>query len=131
MYSRITVSPFFKVVVTQFIGTLLISGLCLAHGRVAAISALSAGLSCLIPTLYLLVVSLQPVKAGQTGLGHAVKGEIGKFALTIALLAVIFVFTESFVGKPLEVVAFFGTFILLQMSNAVVPLYEAVRLLRR
>ena len=100
--------------------------MCLTIDRVAAISALSAGLSCVVPTAFVLVVSLRAVSPGETGFSQVLRGEAGKFALTISILAVIFVFV-----KPLNIVAFFGTFVLLQMCHAVIPLLEARKLLKR
>lgn len=90
------------------------------------ISALFAGISCVIPSVYVLLVSQRPVEKPETGLGLVLRSEIGKFALTIALLMAIFIFV-----KPLNIMAFFGTFVLLQMCHAVVPLLDARRLLKR
>ena len=59
-------------------------------------------------------------------MSQVLRGEAGKFALTTAILAMVFVFV-----KPLNVVVFFGTFVLLQISQAVIPLLEARRLLKR
>jgi len=64
-----TDSPVYQVALAQLFGTLLVSLLCLALGRVAVMSALLAGISCLVPTLYRLVISLKPPPAGDTGLG--------------------------------------------------------------
>ena len=40
---------------------------------------------------------------GDPGLGQALRGELGKFALTISLFALVFVFV-----KPLNILVFFG-----------------------
>ncbi|MBT4161735.1 MAG: hypothetical protein HOC70_15190 [Gammaproteobacteria bacterium] len=124
--SRFTGSPFYRVVAAQFFATFFASGLCLVIDKVAAISALSAGLSCIVPTIFVFAVSLRPISPGETGMSQVLRGEAGKFALTTAILAMVFVFV-----KPLNVVVFFGTFVLLQISQAVIPLLEARRLLKR
>ena len=121
-----TDSPVYQVALAQLFGTLLVSLLCLALGRVAVMSALLAGISCLVPTLYLLVISLKPSPAGDTGLGQVIKGEIGKFVLTMALLAGVFVTVD-----PLNVWVFFGTFALMQICYAIVPYRRARRMLRQ
>ena len=106
--------------------TIFVTVACLAIGRTAAMSALLAGLSCIAPTVFVLLVSLRQVQPGDTGLGLVLKGEAGKFGLTIALLAVIFVSVEM-----LNVAAFFGTFVLMQVCQAVVHFIEANRLMRK
>jgi len=124
--TRATKSPFFRVVAAQSVVTILASIVGLAVSEIAALSALLAGISCVLPTLYVLVVSLRPTQPGQTGLSLVLRGEAGKFALTIALLAAIFVLV-----KPLSVVAFFGTFVLMQICQALVPLFDAHQLMKK
>ena len=69
-----------------------------------------AGVSSVAPGLYTLAVSLRPVAKGKTGLGNVVKAELGKFALTGSIFALVFVFIQ-----PLNVLIFFGTFVGLQL----------------
>ena len=123
---RIRKSPVFRIVAVQFIATLLAAVLGLAISRVAAWSALLAGAACIIPGLYVLAMSERSVPKGTTGLANVIRGEAGKYALTIAILALVFVFV-----RPLNGVAFFTTFICLQVAVAVVPLLEARALLNR
>lgn len=121
--SVITDSPIYRIVAAQFIATLLAAASCLAFNRVAAISALMAGMVCIIPGLYMLVVSLRPVTQTSTGLAHAVRGAAGKFALTVSMFALVFVFV-----RPLNAVVFFATFVMLQICVALVPFIESRRL---
>lgn len=120
--SVITDSPIYRIVAAQFIATLLAAASCLAFNRVAVISALMAGMVCIIPGLYMLVVSLRPVTQTSTGLAQAVRGAAGKFALTVSMFALVFVFV-----RPLNAVAFFATFVLLQMCVALVPFIDSRR----
>jgi ATP synthase protein I len=123
---NLTKSSIFRIVAAQFIATILASALCLVFDRVAAISALMAGITCIVPACYTLVVSLRPVTKGDPGLTQALRGEAGKFALTVALFALVFVFV-----KPLNVLVFFSTFVGLQLCMAVVLLLGSRRLLKR
>jgi ATP synthase protein I len=123
---NLTKSPIFQIVAAQFLATFLASALCLVFDRVAAISAVMAGITCVVPGCYTLVVSLRPVIKGDSGLSQALRGEVGKFALTVALFALVFVFV-----KPLNVWVFFGTFVGLQLCMAVVLLLQSRKLLKR
>ena len=123
---NLTKSSIFRIVAAQFIATILASALCLVFDRVAAISALMAGITCIVPGCYTLVVSLRPVIKGDLGLTQALRGEVGKFALTVALFALVFVFVN-----PLNVLVFFSTFVGLQLCMAVVLLLGSRRLLKR
>ena len=119
-------SPIFRVLSAQSIVTIFVAIVCLAVSKVAAISALLAGVSSFLPTLLVLILSLKPMTPGQTGLGQVLRGEAGKFALTIALLVGIFTLV-----KPLSVAAFFGAFVLMQLCQALVPLVDANRLMKK
>jgi ATP synthase protein I len=121
-----TKSPIFRVVTAQVLATLLASAFWLIFGRVAAISALVAGITCVLPGCYTLVVSLRPVIKGDPGLRQALRGELGKFALTVSLFALVFVFV-----KPLDVLVFFSTFIGLQLCMAATLWLGSRRLLKR
>jgi ATP synthase protein I len=121
-----TKSPIFRVVTAQVFVTFLASVSLLGVSRVATISALMAGLTCVLPGVYTLVVSLRPVIKGDPGLGQALRGELGKFALTVSLFALVFVFV-----KPLNVLVFFSTFIGLQLCMAATLWLGSRRLLKR
>ena len=123
--SRILKSPVFRIVVAQFIATLLALASSLFFGQVAVVSALLAGVVCIVPGLFVLAVSMRPVAPGTTGLSQVIKGEIGKLGLTVLLFAVVFIWM-----KPLDVMVFFTTVAILQLCNAVIPLMDARRLLR-
>jgi len=120
-----TKSPIFRILAAQFIVTFIASALSLVFGRVAAISALMAGITCIVPGCYTLVVSLRPVIKGGSGLSQALRGEVGKFSLTVSLFALVFVFV-----KPLNVQVFFCTFVVLQLCMAAVLWFSSRRLLR-
>ena len=119
-------SPIFRVVTVQVFATVLASASWLVFGRVAAISALMAGITCVLPGCYALVVSLRPMIKGDPGLRQALRGELGKFALTLSLFALVFVFV-----KPLDVLVFFSTFIGLQLCMAATLWLGSRRLLKR
>jgi len=123
---NLTKSPIFRIVAAQIIATFLASALFLVFDRVAAISALMAGLSCVVPGCYTLVVSLRPVIKGDPGLSQALRGEVGKFAITVSLFALVFVFV-----KPLNIMVFFSTFVGLQLCMAVVLWLGSRRLMKR
>ena len=123
---NLTKSPIFQIVAAQFFATFLASALCLVFDRVAAISAVMAGITCVVPGCYTLVVSLRPVIKAGPGLSQALRGEVGKFALTVALFALVFVFV-----RPLNVLVFFSTFVGLQLCVAGVLWFGSRRLLKR
>ena len=124
--ARLKQSPVFGIVVAQFIATILASASFLIFGRMAALSALMAGVVCLIPSGFVLAVSLREISPGETGLANAVRGEAGKFALSILLFALVFAFV-----KPLDAAAFFATFVVLQLCTAIAPWLRARRMLKR
>ena len=125
MAGKFTGSPLVRVVIAQVIATILASASCLTFDQVAAVSALAAGVCAVVPGLYMLLMSRRPVVPGDNGLGVAVKGEVGRLILTGCLFALVFVFVQ-----PLSVVAFFATFVLLQLCVMIVPLLDARRLLK-
>ena len=124
--ARLKQSPVFGIVVAQFIATILASASFLIFGRIAALSALMAGVVCLIPSGFVLAVSLREISPGETGLANAVRGEAGKFVLYILLFALVFTFV-----KPLDAVAFFATFVVLQLCTVIAPWLRARRMLKR
>ena len=121
--AKLIQSPFFRIVIAQFIATILASASCLVLGKVAVYSALLGGLVCVAPGLTVLAMSIRPAASGSSGIGNVLRGEAGKFALSIMLFALIFTFVQ-----PINVLVFFGTFVGLQLLYAIVPLVEAKRL---
>ena len=113
----LTKSPIFRIVAAQCAATLIASGLSVFFDRVVATSALMAGVACIVPGCYTLVVSLRPVSEGDPGLRHVLRGELGKFALTVSLFALVFVFFSTFVG--------------LQLCMAAILWWDSRKLLRR
>ena len=101
---------------------------CLFVDVVASYSALLGGLTGVLPTLYAVVrfSGQQRSARGGNGLTPLLTGELGRQAFSIALFSVVFVLVE-----PLNVLCFFGTFVLMQMCYGIVPLIEAMRLRRR
>lgn len=119
-------SPIYRIVIAQFIATLLASASCLVIDKVAAFSALLGGLVCVVPGCFVLLMSSRLHTSSldaNAGIGLALKGEAGKFALSIILFALVFVMV-----KPINVLTFFGTFIGLQLFYVIVPLVNARRL---
>lgn len=122
----LTKSPIFRIVAAQCAATLIASGLSVFFDRVVATSALMAGVACIVPGCYTLVVSLRPVSEGDPGLRHVLRGELGKFALTVSLFALVFVFV-----RPLNVLVFFSTFVGLQLCMAAILWWDSRKLLKR
>ena len=118
--------PLFRILVAQSSVTVFGTIVCLMVSKVAGISALLAGVSSVLPSLIVFLISMKPITPGQTGLEQVLRGEVSKIALTIALLAGIFVLAE-----PLSVVVFFTIFALMQFCQVVVPLVDANRLTKR
>ena len=125
----ITQSPIFNVLIAQCLATVLVSILCLVFGKetgisfISALSAMMAGVVCVVPGIYVLLISLRQVKS--SGVANILRGEIGKFALSISLFALVFVFFEE-----LRVLVFFGTCVGLQLLHALVPFYLSAKLVK-
>ncbi|MGI9323075.1 MAG: ATP synthase subunit I [Pseudomonadales bacterium] len=120
-----TRSPFRRILGAQAIVTLVASVGLLLFDLGAAMSALLGGAACVVPGAYLLVQSARPDTAAGSGLGRALKGEVGRVAITIAIFAGVF---ASYPG--LNFFAFFGLFAVLQAFYGLVPLLDARRMLR-
>ena len=118
--------PLFRILVAQSLVTVFVAIVCMMIGKVAVISALLAGVSSVLPSLFVFLVSMKPIRPSQTGLEKALQGEVGKIALTIVLLAGIFV-----LAKPLSILVFFGVFVMMQVCQVIVPLVDANRLMKR
>ena len=112
-----------EIFVVQLFVMLLVASFCLFKDVVAAYSAISGGLICLIPGLYAAMRMTMKIGVDNAGLASVAMGELGKLVLTIALFLVAFAFIE-----PLDVMSFFGTFVTLQLVYTAAPLYRANRL---
>lgn len=81
---------------------------------------------CVVPGVFILFQSEKAQAARGPGLGEAMRGEVGKLLITGVLFAAVFIGV-----KPIDVVAFFGTFVVLQLAYVIVPLIDARRMMRR
>ena len=123
-----------RIVAAQVIATLLASASCLVIDRIAALSAFLAGVVCVVPGIYVWLVSQRALSGSSaegattnaSGMVVVVRSELGKYALLISLMAMVFVFVQ-----PLNVVAFFATLVMLQLCAVVMPVWEARKLLKR
>ena len=108
--------PMFSVIILQSVATVLIGLLFwLLQGWQAAYSAWFGGLTALIPNVYFTYKAFQYF--GARSIGVIVQsfwaGEMGKLILTAVLFAVLFLGV-----KPLNVLAVFVGYILVQMTSA-------------
>ena len=115
--------PLFRIFVVQSSVTIFTSIAFMMVSKIASISALLAGLSCVLPSLFIFLVSLKPIEPGQNGFLKVLRGQFGKFVLTIAILSSIFALVS-----PLSVSVFFANFVLMQVCVMVVPLADAYRI---
>ncbi len=117
-----------RIVVAQVAVTTSVSLGCLLFDWVASYSALLGGLSGTLPALYAAMRFSGDVRAGANGSGLAqvLVGELGKFVFSIALFSMVFVLVER-----LNVLTFFGAFVLTQVCYGAVPLIDATRLRRK
>ena len=108
--------PMFRVIVLQAVMTVL-AGLLfgVTQGWIAAYSAWLGGLTALLPNMYFTYKAFQYF--GARSIGAIVQsfwaGEMGKLILTAVLFAVLFLGV-----KPLNVLAVFVGYILVQMTSA-------------
>ena len=119
-------SPFVRIILVQSAVTTLITSCLLLMAEEGALSVFLAGVSCILPTLFVTFMSLRPTPFGKSGIGQVLKGEVGKFLLTAALLTVIFTQYDT-----LKVALFFCMFFVLQLCQILVPLVDARRLIKR
>ena len=108
--------PMFRVIVLQAAMAVLIGVLVgVMKGWVAAYSAWLGGLTALLPNMYFTYKAFQYF--GARSIGAIVQsfwaGEMGKLILTAVLFAVLFLGV-----KPLNVLAVFVGYILVQMTSA-------------
>ena len=112
-----------EIFVVQLSVMLLVASFCLFKDVIAAYSAISGGLVCLIPGLYAAIRMTNKNGQHNDGLGTVIIGELGKLMLTIALFVIAFVLID-----PLDAMSFFGTFVTLQLVYIAAPLFRANRL---
>ena len=124
-------SPVDRIVLAQFVMTLVVAGVSLVSGWVQAYSALLGGMVTVLPGYVAarrLRTSLsirQPEIIGG-GKSLVVRGELVKFALSVILFIAIFVLV-----KHLSAAFFFATFAGTQLLYLVLPVIEANRLRHR
>lgn len=108
--------PMFRVIVLQAVMSVLVGLLFwLTQGWVAAYSAWLGGLAALLPNMYFTYKAFQYF--GARSIGAIVQsfwaGQMGKMILTAVLFALLFLGV-----KPLNVLAVFIGYILVQMTSA-------------
>lgn len=109
----------------------MIAALCLLIDAVAAWSSLLGGFACICPGLYAAIRLKKAVHAEEasvegSGLGPVLMGELGRIVLTAAIFIVVFVSV-----RPLNVLSFFGTFIVLQLCHVLIPLVDSLRMRKK
>jgi ATP synthase protein I len=120
--------PVFPVLLTQLV-VLLLAAVVLWQwrGAVSGYSGLCGGLIAWLPNLYFAYKAFRfsGARAAQAIVRSFYAGEAGKLILTAAL------FTLTFAGvKPLDALAVFGVFFLIQLVNWFSPLLMRTRLSR-
>lgn len=103
-------SPLLRVAALQSLLTAILSGFLWSLDGIAAYSGLLGGLACILPTLYMHLAS-QGLPILGSGLAKALKGELGRVAITVAVFLLVFALV-----KPFNVLAFFGVFAALQFA---------------
>ncbi len=108
-----------RVSVAQFVVTLLLSLILLPVSINTAVSAFMGGLCCSIPNAFLIwkAFRYRGASAAKQIASSFYQGEAGKFVLTI--MAFVLVFT---LVKPVEPLALFGAFAVVQSINWLTPL---------
>ena len=123
MFVKITKSPVYRILSLQLVMTLLVATSFLVVSEITAWSALLGGLVCVIPGIYILLMSSwrRPQTAAGTGLGIVLSGEAGKYGLSILLFVLVFTWVQ-----PLDPLVFFGVFGGLQGVNLLLPKLKQV-----
>ena len=120
-----------RIILTQFVMTLVVTGLSLFFGWIAAYSALLGGVVTVVPGFVAarrlrtgLAIKQPELHGGVNTL--VVRGELIKFALSVILFIAIFALVTR-----LSAAFFFATFAGTQMLYLVLPVVEATRLRAR
>ncbi|MGI9277083.1 MAG: F0F1 ATP synthase subunit I [Endozoicomonas sp.] len=111
--------PVHRVVVAQLLTTLILSFVLLPLGKDVALSALLGGLACSVPNAYLLwkAFHYSGARAARQIAKSFYQGEAGKFVLTATAFVLIFTLV-----KPIEPLALFGAFVLVQVVHWFTPM---------
>ena len=111
--------PVFRVIIAQAVITAVLFSVLFAVSFTSAISALLGGLICLVPNAYLVyrAFSHSGARAAKKIVNEFYKGEVGKFFLTACGFSLVFVLV-----RPLDAVALFSAFVLVQAVNWFTPL---------
>ena len=117
--SHLRKPPVFRIIIVQAIVTLLLTAGFIAMNRTAGVSAFLGGLICLIPNAYLVyrAFSHSGARAAKNIVKDFYKGEAGKFLLTCCGFTLVFILV-----RPLDAMALFSTFVLVQAVSWFAPL---------
>ena len=118
-YAHLRRPAMYRVVLAQLLTTFCLSLILLPSGMVYVISAAVGGLACAVPNAFLLwkLFQYKGASAAQKITRSFYQGEAGKFALTMLAFVLIFTLID-----PVEPVALFGAFIVVQLVNWFTPL---------
>lgn len=107
------------LLIYQLIGCVLLSATALVFGLIPAYSVLLGGLICLVPNAWFAyrTFQFQGARAAQEIVRSFYAGEAGKLALTAIMFAGVFIGV-----KPLNALALFTGFCLIQLVGWLVPL---------
>ena len=108
-----------RVLVAQLLMTLCLSLLLLSLSTTHALSALLGGLTCVVPSSYLVwkAFRYRGARSAQKIVQSFYQGEAGKFVLTCLAFVLIFTWVQS-----IEPVSLFTAFFLVQLMNWFTPL---------
>ena len=109
------------MLVVQFLTTLFVAlAAWLVKGQVAAYSALLGGFICWLPSCYFAYRAFRykGARAADKIVRSMYAGEVGKMFLTMALFTMVFVRV-----RPLDALALFAGFMIVQSVNWFVPFY--------
>jgi len=111
-------SPVYRVIWLQLAATFIVAVISLTVGKVHAYSALLGGLICALPTWYFArkTFAHSGARAARQIVNAFYRGEAIKLVLTAVLFALVYLLV-----KPLEPAAMLIAFILVQMTNWLVP----------
>jgi len=97
----------------------LLAAFCLVVSWEAAYSFLFGGLTCVLPSLFMVWRVNRPESEPGLALKHMVRGEIGKLSLTFVMFVMVFYWLE-----PLRVGFFFSGLVVGMFCNILMPLIE-------
>jgi|TARA_B110000305_G_scaffold63990_1_gene71232 F0F1-type ATP synthase assembly protein I len=97
----------------------LLAAVCLVVSWEAAYSFLFGGLTCVLPSLFMVWRVNRPETEPGLALKHMVRGELGKLSLTFLMFVMVFYWVE-----PLRIGFFFSGLVLGMFCNILMPLIE-------